>query len=70
MNDLPKLIGLVKAPKWNLYNYYALEEGKKVSNIFYAGDGGDEFFGGYTFRLGKFLSSLTDQMGWKEKCKR
>jgi len=69
LNELPKLIGIVGEPRWNLYNFYALEEGKKNSDIFYTGDGGDELFGGYTFRLEKFLTQLKNEFSWKEKAK-
>lgn len=69
LNELPKLIGIVKEPRWNLYNFYAIEEGKKKSDIFYTGDGGDELFGGYTFRLEKFLAGLKNEFNWKEKTK-
>ena len=34
LDELPKLIGIVKEPRWNLYNFYALEEGKRKSDIF------------------------------------
>lgn len=67
LEDLPKLISIVKEPRWNLYQYYSFEQGKKYSNVFYSGDGGDELFGGYTFRYRKFLSLLPPNAGWKEK---
>jgi asparagine synthase (glutamine-hydrolysing) len=70
LSELPKLISIVKEPRWNLYQYYALEHGKKgSSDVFYTGDGGDELFGGYTFRYQKFLSSLHNKAGWRDKVK-
>jgi asparagine synthase (glutamine-hydrolysing) len=70
LSELPKLISIVREPRWNLYQYYALEHGKKrSSNIFYTGDGGDELFGGYTFRYQKFLSLLPKHAGWKTRAK-
>lgn len=69
LDELPKLIGIVREPRWNLYNFYAIEEGKRKSNFFYTGDGGDELFGGYTFRLKKFLMLFNDKQHWKEKAK-
>ncbi len=65
--DLPKLISIVKEPRWNLYQYYPLEYSKRNSNVFYSGDGGDEIFAGYTFRYNKFLSLLKPDLTWKEK---
>ena len=71
LSDLPKLIHIVKEPRWNLYHYYSIQEGKKMSNVFYAGDGGDELFGGYTFRYSKFLSLLagSGNDGWHDRAK-
>ena len=69
ISELPYLISIVKEPRWNLYQYYVLSEAKKKSNIFYSGDGGDELFGGYTFRYQKFLSSVKKNSQWKDKSK-
>jgi asparagine synthase (glutamine-hydrolysing) len=67
LTDLPKLIDIVKEPRWNLYQYYTLEYGKRNSDVFYTGDGGDEIFAGYVFRYNKFLSNFNSSFGWKEK---
>jgi len=69
LSDLPKLIHIVKEPRWNLYHFYPFEEGKKFSKVFFTGDGGDELFGGYTFRYDKYLSNFKENSDWKERAK-
>ena len=69
LNDLPQLIYIVREPRWNLYQYYPMVEARKQSSIFYSGDGGDELFGGYTFRYQKFVSLLPKKADWKNKIK-
>ncbi len=58
--ELPKAISIVKQPFWDLHWYYLVKKMKSFSNIFFSGDGGDELFGGYTFRYKKFLELTTE----------
>jgi len=67
LKDLPFLISIIKEPRWNLYQYYFMEKSKKFSNILFTGDGGDELFGGYTFRYNKFLRLLNKDDDWKQR---
>ena len=69
LSDLPMLIGMVKEPRWNLYQYFALKHARSKSRTIFSGDGGDELFGGYTFRYQKYLSLLPKNAGWKEKAR-
>ncbi|MBA3977851.1 MAG: asparagine synthase [Nitrosopumilus sp.] len=71
LEDLPKLISISEAPRWNLYQFYSLEKAKKYSDVFFSGDGGDEIFGGYVFRYKKFLDEVkkVDCPSWMDKSK-
>ncbi len=67
LDDLPEQISIVKEPRWNLYWYYVVKNAKSLSNILITGDGGDELFGGYTFRYKKFLDLVSATDTWKER---
>ncbi len=55
---LPSAIGITKMPFWDNHWYFISQYASKKSNILASGDGGDEIFGGYTFRYEKFLSQI------------
>jgi asparagine synthase (glutamine-hydrolysing) len=70
LKDLPKLLSIIKEPRWNVYQYYFIEKAKSISNLLFTGDGGDELFAGYTFRYNKFLTNirqLSSSSSWKDK---
>ena len=58
-NELPKALSIVKLPFWDLHWYYVVKKAKSLSKILVSGDGGDELFGGYTFRYEKFLRLIS-----------
>ena len=65
--ELPKAISIVKQPFWDLHWYYLVKKMKNFTNIFFSGDGGDELFGGYTFRYKKFLEQTTEKSNLHQK---
>lgn len=54
LHELPKAISVVESPFWDLHWYNVCKQAKKISSVIVSGDGGDELFGGYTFRYKKF----------------
>ena len=58
MRDLPAAISAVALPMWDLHWYHVAKRAAAESaDILISGDGGDELFGGYTFRYRGFLSA-------------
>ena len=58
LEELPQAIKIVKQPFWDLHWYYLVKKMKELTSIFLSGDGGDELFGGYTFRYKKFFDQI------------
>ena len=67
LKDLPLQISIVKEPRWNIYQYYFIEKASKISKVLFTGDGGDELFGGYTFRYKKFIENLSSINSWVDR---
>ena len=67
LQDLPSAIGIVKLPFWDIHWFYVAQEAQKKSKYLASGDGGDELFGGYTFRYKKYLSLVDSNSSSKDK---
>jgi len=69
LEELPKAISIVKLPLWDLHWYYVAKKAQSLSKYLVSGDGGDELFGGYTFRYSKFLSLTNSNSTPQQKVK-
>ena len=69
LRELPKAISTIKLPFWDLHWYYVVKKSQSLSKYLASGDGGDELFGGYTFRYKKFLSLTNTNSTPLEKAK-
>ena len=58
LRELPKAISIIKLPFWDLHWYHVVKKSQSLAKHLASGDGGDELFGGYTFRYKKFLSLI------------
>lgn len=67
--ELPSAISIIGLPFWDIHWYYIAKNAKSKSNFLASGDGGDELFGGYTFRYSKFLSLIKPNSSPLEKIK-
>lgn len=65
--ELPKAISIIKLPFWDIHWYYLTKVSSQISSTVVSGDGGDELFGGYTFRYNKFLSSISENSTINDK---
>lgn len=69
LRDLPQAISIIGLPFWDLHWYYVVKKAQTLSKHLASGDGGDEVFGGYTFRYKKFLEITNDHSTPLEKVK-
>lgn len=69
LSELPRAISITKMPFWDLHWYYVVKKSRTLSGYLVSGDGGDELFGGYTFRYKKFLSKISKNSTPLEKVK-
>ncbi len=69
LEELPKAISIIKEPFWDIHWYHVAKKAKSISKVLVSGDGGDELFGGYTFRYRKFLSTVRSNFSPTEKVK-
>ena len=69
LRELPKAISIIKLPFWDLHWYHVVKKSQSLSKYLASGDGGDELFGGYTFRYKKFLSLTNKNSTSLEKVK-
>tara|TARA_B100000029_G_scaffold514578_1_gene617968 strand:+ start:522 stop:1736 length:1215 start_codon:yes stop_codon:yes gene_type:complete len=67
LKELPSAISIIKQPFWDTHWYYVTKKAQSLSKLLASGDGGDEVFGGYTFRYKKFLESTNTNSTVKEK---
>ncbi len=66
LEELPKSISITKLPFWDLHWYYVAKASKSF-DFLASGDGGDELFGGYTFRYQKYLNLVSNSSTIPEK---
>jgi asparagine synthase (glutamine-hydrolysing) len=66
LKDVAKYVHIVGEPRWNTYYGYVIEYVKNSLqiNTMITGDGGDELFGGYSFRYSKFLDQHKGTLEW------
>jgi len=69
LEELPKAVSIIKLPFWDIHWYYVVKKARTLSKFLASGDGGDEVFGGYTFRYKKFLDLTNDESTPLEKVK-
>ena len=67
LEDLQKLIEVVKEPRWNLYQYYLYDEVNHRTGCVITGDGADELYCGYNFRYKNYLDKVQFCKTWEQR---
>ena len=65
-SNIKEMVKILQAPKWDAYDFIIPETAKYYSDILLTGDGADELFAGYTFRLNRIFKEISEKEGKRQ----